>query len=242
MKINFCSFLFLLFFAVHHLSAQQTKFLYKSETLHIEQLTSNTFVHISYINTQDFGKVACNGMIVINGDEALVVDTPTEDAASGELITWLEKERMVKVKAVLATHFHTDCVGGLKEFHANGVPSYGSLKTIALARTAGFPVPEKGFEDQLILEVGELRVMNQFLGEGHTRDNVVTYVPSDQVLFGGCLIKALGAGFGNLEDANTAAWSATVTKVKATFPDVQRVIPGHGKVGDVELLDFTIKL
>ncbi len=242
MKLHISSTVLYLFFAVNLLSAQQTKFLYQSETLQIEQVSPNTFVHISYLSTQDFGKVACNGMIVINGDEALVIDTPADNETSLELITWMEKERKVVVKAVLATHFHVVCVGGLEEFHAHGVPSYGSLKTIALAKSAGFPEPENGFEDQLILEVGELRVTNQFLGEGHTRDKVVTYVPSDQVLFGGCLVKALGAGFGNLEDANTKAWSSTVSKVKSTFPDVRAVIPGHGKVGDVDLLDFTIKL
>jgi metallo-beta-lactamase class B len=67
-------------------------------------------------------------------------------------------------------------------------------------------------------------------------------VPSDQVLFGGCLIKAQGAGFGFLGDANTATWSETVSRVKAEYPQVVTVIPGHGKIGGTELLDFTIRL
>lgn len=242
MKLHFITSSLLFLFTVLSLYGQETKSIYHSETLEIEQISPNTFVHISYLNTQDFGKVGCNGMIVINGGEALVFDTPTEDEVSRELITWLEMEQKVKVKAVLATHFHNDCVGGLEEFKASGIPTYGSFKTIALAKAAGFPEPKNGFEDQLILEVGSLQVINRFLGEGHTRDNVVTYVPSDQVLFGGCLIKEVGAGFGFLGDANTAAWSETVTKVKSTYPDVRNVIPGHGKIGNAELLDYTIRL
>lgn len=242
MKFHFHLSLSVFLFSIQVLFAQQTQSIYQTESLEIEQISPNTFVHISYLNTQDFGKVACNGMIVINGGEALVFDSPTEDEASAELIGWLENEQKVRVKAVLATHFHNDCVGGLKAFHAKGVPSYGSFKTIALAKAGGDPVPEKGFDEQLILEVGDLEVVSKFFGEGHTRDNVVAYVPADQVLFGGCLIKELRAGLGYLGDANTASWSETVSKVKSNFPDIRRVIPGHGKIGDVELLDYTIRM
>jgi len=219
--------------------AQLNELVYHSETLQIEQISPNTFVHISYLKTDDFGKVACNGMIVVNKGEALVFDTPANDEASLELINWLEKDQGVKVKGVVATHFHSDCLGGLNEFHAKGIPSYASDKTIELAKASRFPIPENGFKKKLTLKAGDLKVINQFLGEGHTKDNFVAYVPSDQVLFGGCMIKALGAGNGYLGDANIAAWSATVGKVKSTFPEILIVIPGHGTVGGTELLDYT---
>ncbi|SFB55259.1 subclass B1 metallo-beta-lactamase [Algoriphagus aquimarinus] len=216
--------------------------LYKTETLEIEQISPNTFVHVSYLNTNDFGKVACNGMIVMNEGEALVFDTPASDEASLELINWLENYQKVKVKAVVATHFHWDCLGGLNEFHAKGIPSYASDKTIALARAAGYPLPENGFKKKMSLEAGNIKVTNQFFGEGHTKDNFVAYVPSDKIIFGGCMIKALGVGNGNLEDANVTAWPATVRNVKSTFPETLIVIPGHGKIGGTELLDYTIEM
>lgn len=233
---------FVIYFTAISLQAQAQEKIYSSENLEIEQISPHTFVHVSYLNTEDFGKVACNGMIVINEGEALVFDTPASDEASLELIHWLEKEQKSKVNAVVATHSHWDCVGGLKEFHAKGIPSYGSDKTITLAKAAGFPIPENGFKKKLNLQAGNLNVVNQFLGEGHTKDNFVSYVPADKVIFGGCMIKALGAGNGNLEDANVSAWSATVRKVKLTFPDISIVIPGHGNIGGTELLDYTEKM
>lgn len=242
MKSRLYPILLMLIFANQFLFAQIAKPLYQSETLQIEQVSPNTFVHVSYLSTQDFGKVACNGMIVVNGGEALVFDTPTDDEVSRELINWLETERKVKVKGVLATHFHNDCLGGLNEFHAQGVPSFGSTLTQVLAKGAGDPVPQNGFDGQLILKAGGLDVVIRFLGEGHTRDNVVAYVPIDRVLFGGCLIKEVGATVGYLGDANTGAWSETVSQVKTTFPEVKTVIPGHGKIGNGELLDYTIRL
>ncbi|MBN7799392.1 subclass B1 metallo-beta-lactamase [Algoriphagus aestuariicola] len=242
MKKTFAFILVFLMLSFQLLFPQQAKTVYQSETLVIEQLSPNTFVHISYLSTDDFGKVACNGMLVIDGGEALVFDTPADEEGSAELIAWLEKEQNAKVKGVVATHFHDDCVGGLGAFHAKGIPSYASFKTIELAKAEGNLVPQNGFEEELTLEAGGLSVVNRFFGEGHTRDNVVSYVSSDQVLFGGCLVKELQAGVGFLGDANTAAWSETVVKVKNAFPEVQTVIPGHGKVGDVALLDYTISL
>lgn len=242
MTFKLFGFLLFLLFGLQTLYAQQTQPLHSSGRLEIRQVGLNTFVHVSYLITQDFGKVPCNGMIVVNGEEAVIFDTPTDDEASRELIHWLETGRKVKVKAVLATHFHNDCLGGLNEFHTQGVPSFGSTQTQILAKGAGGPVPQNGFDGQLILKAGGLDVVIRFLGEGHTRDNVVAYVPADQVLFGGCLIKEVGATVGFLGDANTGAWSKTVSRVKTTFPEVKTVIPGHGKIGNGELLDYTIRL
>ncbi|WP_339878706.1 subclass B1 metallo-beta-lactamase [uncultured Algoriphagus sp.] len=242
MKLNFISTIFLLLATVLRVYSQQVKSVYESETLQIEQISPNTFVHISYLNTDDFGKVACNGMIVLNDGEALVFDTPANDDASLELINWIENDQKANVNGVVATHFHWDCLGGLNEFHAKGIPSYASDKTIELAKTAGYTTPENGFKKKLILKAGSIKVTNQFFGEGHTKDNFVAYIPSDKVIFGGCMIKELGAGNGNLEDANVAEWSATVRKVKSAYPEAQLVIPGHGKIGGTNLLDYTIEM
>lgn len=242
MKSSFVTSFLLFICAVSSLFAQQNKLSYDSETLKIEQISPNTFVHISYLNTDDFGKVGCNGMIVIQGGEAIILDTPADGKASSELIDWLVNEQKLNVKAVLATHFHDDCLGGMDAFHSRDIPSFGSFKTISLAKAEGNLVPENGFEEQLILKAGGLDVVIRFLGEGHTRDNVVAFVPTDQVLFGGCLIKEVGATLGYLGDANTGSWSETVSRVKTNFPEIQTVIPGHGKIGGVELLDYTIQL
>jgi len=215
---------------------------YQDDSLRIEQLTENTFQHITYLKTQDFGNVACNGMIVRDNGEAIIFDTPSNDEDAKELIDWVEDVLQCKVVAVVATHFHIDCLGGLEEFHQRGIPSYASNKTIALAKSKDSPVPQHGFDDQLELKVGNKNVINAYVGEGHTRDNVVGYFPGEKVLFGGCMIKSMGAGKGNLEDANVKDWPKTVKKVKTEFADAQVIIPGHGKPGGPELLDFTIKL
>lgn len=85
-------------------------------------------------------------------------------------------------------------------------------------------------------------MINKFFGEGHTADNIISYLPSEKAMFGGCMIKEIGAGKGNLADANVNEWSKSVRKVKLAYHEVQYIIPGHGKYGGVDLLDYTIKM
>lgn len=220
----------------------EPKIVFQSDDLMVTQLSEHTYQHTSYFLSEDFGKVDCNGMLVQDNDEVIVFDTPADSASSVKLLTWINNDLKNKTVAVVSTHFHFDCVGGLKEFHKMQIPSYANYKTIEYSKEKGFNVPQKGFKDSLILKVGDQKVVAKFFGEGHTRDNVVAYFPSENILFGGCLIKENGAGKGNLEDANVAEWSKTVEKVKKEYPDVTLIIPGHGKYGNRDLLDYTINL
>jgi metallo-beta-lactamase class B len=181
-------------------------------------------------------------MVVANKKEAVIFDTPSDNPGAAELINWITKKRNCNIKAVIPTHFHEDCVGGLNEFEKNKIPSYANMKTIELAEARNFDIPKIGFEDSLVLTVGNKKVIALFLGEGHTTDNIIGYFPDGNILFGGCLIKEIKAGKGNLEDANVKAWAETVENVKHKFPDVKVVIPGHGACGDKTLLDYTIQL
>ena len=235
-------FLLSLALAIPGCNAKKTPGGYASESLVIEALTGHVFQHTSFLDAGSFGVVPCNGMIVFDGNEAVIFDTPANEEASVELIQWVESELGCKITAVIPTHFHADCLAGLDVFHRQGIPSYANARTIALAQSHDKTLPQNGFDDSLELEVDDEKVYAVFFGEGHTRDNVIGYFPSENVMFGGCLIKASGAGKGNLEDANVADWPITVSKIKEKHQDVNMVIPGHGNAGGVELFDYTIQL
>lgn len=241
MKFKNFTFLLLLTLVIA-CKTEKENYVYESETLKIKQLTKSTFVHISYLQTESFGNVPCNGMVVVDDGEALIFDTPANDAQSKELLDWLENSLKVKPKGVVATHFHADCLGGLTEFHSRQVPSYASSKTIDLAKERNEIVPQQAFDTYLELQVGNTKVANEFFGEGHTKDNIISYLADEKVLFGGCLIKEVGTGEGYLGDANVDEWSATVTRIKSKYENAEIIIPGHGKPGGQDLLDFTIEL
>lgn len=232
----------LLLFILTQCKSQKSASTYKSETLKIEQLSARSFIHISYLNTDEYGKVACNGMVYINNNEAVVFDTPTKTQVSQELLNWLRDEQKATVKAVVINHFHIDCLGGLKAFHDAEIPSYANTKTMELAEKSGAIVPQIGFEQQNELVIGNEKVVNTFFGEAHTPDNIIHYIQSEALIYGGCMIKSLKASKGNLEDANIAEWSKTVQNIKNTYPKLKTVVPGHGPPGNTDLLDYTIEL
>lgn len=211
---------------------------YESETLKIVQITDNVFQHISYLNTKSYGKYPCNGMIYINGNDAIIFDTPTNNQATSELIGWIGKK---DIKAVVVTHFHIDCLGGLEQFHSNGIKSFATNQTIQIAKEKKEKIlPQNNFDNEKQFQVGNEVVYAKYFGQGHTKDNIVGYIPSEKTLFGGCLIKHLNASKGNLADANTEDWSLTVEKIKSEYSEIKNVIPGHGESGGTELLDYTI--
>ena len=216
--------------------------IYHSENLIITQISDNAFLHTSFLQTNDFGNVPCNGLIVRSSNEVIVFDTPTDKKSSEDLITFIKEQLYCKINAIVPTHFHNDCLGGLASFHRVKIPSYGNFSTIKLAKLNKVETPKNGFNDSLQLSIGNTFAIVKYFGQGHTMDNVVGYFPSENILFGGCLIKEINATKGYLGDANIVEWSSTVEKIKQQYANVKIVVPGHGQVGGKDLLDYTINL
>lgn len=93
------------------------------------------------------------------------------------------------------------------------------------------------------LEFNGFRIEVFYPGPGHTEDNIVVWIPSDHVLFGGCLVKALeNVSLGNVADANTEKWASSIQNLQIRYPNANIVVPGHGRIGSTDLLLHTIKL
>ena len=221
----------------------ESNIVYQSDKLIIKQLSQHVFVHTSFLKTNEFGLVPCNGMLFVHNNQALVIDSPTDQNNTQELLNFITDQLQCSLQAFVPSHSHIDCVGGIDVFIQNEVPIYASIQTKELLELKQIPTDAiTSFSDSLSLNISGKMVQAHYLGQGHTSDNIVAYFPSEKVLFGGCLIKELGATKGNLADANLDEWPETVQKVKAKFADVKMVIPGHGKWDGTVLLDYTIKL
>jgi metallo-beta-lactamase class B len=215
---------------------------YKSDDLVIQSLSTKTFIHKSFLDIPDFGKFPCNGLIFVNKKEAIVFDTPLDAVTSEKVIQWVQEALGAKIKAVVVNHFHEDCLAGLATFHAAGIPSYASELTIQLAKQNSVVLPQNGFKDVLELSIGGRKVINTFFGPAHTKDNIVSWIPDEKTLFGGCMVKSLGATKGNTADADLEQWPVTIKRIKEQYPTARIIIPGHGDYGDSVLLDYTIQL
>lgn len=219
------------------------KQIYSSDSLIIEQLSPNTYLHTTFMVVKEYGKVSCNGMIIVRNGESVIVDIPADTKSSQLLIEWIYNNIAKKINAVVITHFHKDSSGGLQAFTEEKIHSYATNQTINLLKKKNVThLPHEGFDEYKEIEVGDDIVIVKYFGEGHTADNIIGYYSRDQILFGGCLVKELEGSKGNLEDANTNVWPSTIQKILSEYPEVTIVIPGHGNVGGKELLEYTMKL
>lgn len=209
----------------------------------VQALAAGIWRHVTYKEMAGWGRVPANGLVVLDKGKAVMIDTPWTPAQTALLLDWLENHLKAKVGMAIVGHAHEDCLGGLPEIHRRGIPSIGSEKTRALALAAGVEAPRQTFAGEYPLRVGGRELVLFYPGAGHTRDNIVAWIPDQKVLFGGCLVKAADAGnLGNTAEADLAAWPATLARVKDRFPAIRLVVPGHGDPGGPELIEHTLEL
>ena len=214
---------------------------YISDNIVIKKLTKNTYLHTSFLKTKEYGSVPCNGVIIVEDGEAIVIDTPIDSVSTEELINFIHTQLNANITIVIPTHYHIDCIGGLDVFLADETTTVASFRTISQLPTELDKVEFTFYSDTLI-SLGKHEINIFYPGPGHTEDNIVAYYPKDQMLFGGCLIKAIDATKGNLQDANTEEWSNSIERIEMKFPEIEVLVPGHGEAGDTSLLSYTYQL
>lgn len=214
-----------------------------TDSITLTQVSPHTWVHTSLADLGPFGGVYSNGMVVVSEGEALLLDTPANDAQTESLVRFLADSLHARVTQFMPNHWHADCMGGLGYLQSLGIPSYANQMTVEEARKQGLPVPDHSFAKSLTLKVGDIRVICRYEGGGHTPDNTVAWIPSEGVLFGGCLVKdAKATWIGNTSDADMEAWPGTMERVCKKYRKAAVVVPGHGPGGGTELLTHTLEL
>lgn len=214
--------------------------IYESENLVIRKISKNVYQHISYLFNNDLEMISCNGMIVVHKGKAIILDTPTNEQNSAELIKCVTNKMGCKIQAVVVTSFNTDCLGGLKSFHRNNIRSYASNETIMLAKKENLIEPQQGFNTTCTFTIGDKKVYLEHFEEKNNKGSIVGYFPDDQVIFGGRLIKENGLTLNNVQEVNTKIGVKTLQKIKSKYSGSKIVIPGHGESGGPELLDYMV--
>jgi metallo-beta-lactamase class B len=214
-----------------------------SSDLELLKISDNAYIHISYASVPKYGRVAANGLIFINGKEAFLFDTPWTDSLTRILITYLDETMGVRIVGFVPNHWHEDCMGGIAFLKSRGINTYANQKTIDIAKSKNLSFPDNGFSDSLSLSLGDKAIKCYFPGAAHSKDNIVVWIPSEKILFPGCMVKSMNANdLGNIADGDLKAYPATINWVIEKFTTAKIVIPGHGDAGGPELLIHTMSL
>jgi cyclase len=89
-------------------------------------------------------------------------------------------------------------------------------------------LPNRTFEGELELQVGDKKVVLIEVGPAHTRGDAVVWVPGDKTLFTGDIL---------FKDAHPIIWQGPVSNWIAALQrllamDIETVVPGHGPLTD----------
>lgn len=209
--------------------------------IQVTKLSDHTYLYTAWAEVGTWGRVGSNGLIVVDNGKAFLFDTPMHELQTIELVQWIKSNLNASLVGFVPGHWHSDCVGGLDYLNKQGVKTYANKMTNDILLSHGRPMAKTTFKDSTSLKLNNIEIKCYFLGGGHATDNIVMWIPSEKILFGGCMVKDCKTfNTGNTEDAAPLAeWAATVEKVKAKFPNAKIVIPGHGEIGGTELLVHT---
>jgi metallo-beta-lactamase class B/metallo-beta-lactamase class B GIM len=207
----------------------------------IEEIEANVYLHKSYSHVEGFGLVSANGLVVIDEDKAFIIDTPWSEKDTEKLVTWIN-EKNIELIGSISTHSHEDRTAGIKLLNSRSISTYASALTNELLKKEGKAFASYTVEDMDNTLFGGL-IDTFYPGAGHAVDNIVVWLPQSKILFGGCLVKSLGAKtLGYTGDASIEKWPHSLEKVNLKYPVARLVVPGHGRYGDRQLLDHTKKL
>lgn len=214
-------------------------------SLELRLLRPGVWIHTSYYTFPDGSIVPANGMVVRDGGGLLLVDTAWGEQLTVDLLDRIQREIKLPVRRAIVTHAHGDRLAGADVLRRRGVPVYALPQTISRAMAVGLAIPSDSLSG--LRKAGDAEWLGAvevlFPGPGHAPDNLMVWVPSARVLFGGCAVKsAASTSLGNLADADTKAWPEAIRRAMERYPTAEFIIPGHGAEGGKSLLTHTLEL
>lgn len=205
-----------------------------ADDVFVAQVAPGLWVHTTLHTLSDGTVFPANGMLLETPRGSVIVDTGWNDAQARVLLDWAGRKLGKSVLEAIVTHAHEDRTGGAAVFAKAGIPVVATPRTEELEAAKGSPVafrvlPSLTRREKVRDPLGPVLL---FPGPGHAPDNLVVYFPKQEVLFGGCLLKAASAeGLGNTVGASLQEWPHSVAAVRRAFLEARLVVPGHGAIG-----------
>lgn len=224
-------------------SADNEKVIPLSEDVTLQKIDEGIWIHTSSYEVAGFGLVPANGLVIVSDGTGMIIDLPWTDAQTKLVFDWFRTEHEVEIDTVVPTHSHQDCSGGLSEAHRQGAGAWALVQTVEKLKAEEKAFPENAFTNSKKFQRGSLEVILSFEGGAHTTDNIIAWIPSRKILFGGCAVKSLeAANIGYVKEADAKSWPLMLNGLLEKYPDAKRVIPGHGNSGGLDLIRHSLKM
>jgi cyclase len=175
----------------------------------------------------------------VSDSAVLVIDTKIDEATAQQLYNQVKQLAGTKPIIVVNTHIHADHTYGNKLFKGQTIIAGGNYdKEFWIKEDGAESLPTVWVKDSLVLNMGDETVTILNLPfNAHTQSDIVVYLHNRKMLFGGDVIlnhqaPALFAKY----NADGEGYLKAFDLVEKRF-DIAEVVPGHGEVGGVEVID-----
>ena len=190
-----------------------------------------------------------NTGIIIGDDAVMVLDTQATPVMAQDVIRRIREVTDKPIKYVVLSHYHAVRVLGASAYMAEGgeqvIASQDAYDMIVergqfdkdseigrfprLFRNvesvpAGLTWPTMTFVGKMTIWLGKLEVQLLQLGRGHTKGDIVAWLPSEKVLFSGDLVEFDASPYAG--DAYFKDWPKTLDNIAALKP--KALVPGRG--------------
>lgn len=189
---------------------------------------------------------------VVGEDGVLVVDTRASHRQARRLIADVARLTPREIRWVVNTHWHWDHTFGNAMFEGEIWGHERCRERLLVEGEAAradaldwmpksdredllevrITPPDHAFADSHRLDIGGRIVELEFLGRGHTDNDVVVTVPDASVVFSGDLIEEGGPPY--FGDSYPLSWADTIARLAQKHPST--VVPGHGDVVDLSFV------
>ncbi len=205
----------------------------------ITPLASDVFVHTSFKRLSG-SPYPSNGLIVRTSAGMVLIDNAWDERQARQIIGWARQRFDQPVVLCVVTHAHDDRTGGYAALDSEKIPLWSAQHTAERSKISSL----RGIlPNDTLIRVGNTDIEIHFPGAGHAPDNIVVWLPSEKILFGGCLVKSASAThLGNIADADLDSWPAAIQDLLQRYPDARWIVPGHHKWSGRDALARTLQL
>jgi len=194
--------------------------------------------------------------IIVGRDGVLVVDTGMGPRNAETVLNEVKKITSKPVAYLTITHFHPEHGMGAQAFPASTIVIYPTAQKIELLekgpammkefsgvspeiadllRPVKLRMPNVTFSEEAEVDLGDFPVRLLHWGSAHTRGDNFVFLPKQRIVFGGDVV--INRFFPIMADSDSsgANWIQTLERLEKLDPAI--VVPGHGEVGNVALIE-----
>jgi glyoxylase-like metal-dependent hydrolase (beta-lactamase superfamily II) len=186
-----------------------------------------------------------NTGIIIGDDGVMVIDTQATPDMAQDVIRRIREVTDKPIKYVVLSHYHAVRVMGASAYHADHIIASQATHELIAERgqfdfdsevgrfprlfqgvesVPGLTWPTLTFDSSMTLWMGKRRVELKHIGRGHTKGDIVVWLPEEKVLFSGDLVEFGATPYTG--DAYLSDWPQTLANVRAL--GAEKLVPGRG--------------